>query len=162
MIQNHFGLLEAICPQFFTGKLDMAFIALNTDELNVEPTAPCGGPGVLHPTSPPTPKLHNCEAPFGEFDRTQRGRPLGHIGVPVSGNGNILNLPAPFLQHFRTEFRVDRDAEKIRHKFRPCCHRVGRMPADNVFYVDRAVELKKPVRERQIPRHRQNRDIGQT
>jgi hypothetical protein len=90
----------------------MALIALYADQAHL-PGAAGRNTGIVHPAAPAAPKLDRCEAPLRQVYGPEGRGELGHISMPVSGNGRPLDLSSTAVQELGEEFWIDDHSEIV-------------------------------------------------
>ena len=104
---------EAVRGARFFRETDMAFVAFDADQCDLQAGPSGRGTGIIEPASPSTAQLHDRETIAGQINRAQYSTPFRYVGMPICRDGNAIQLSVHAFQHFRKEPGINDDVEEV-------------------------------------------------
>ena len=104
---------KSVARARLTGEVEMAEIALNADQADIQPFAVRGNARVVEPAPPTATKLDNGEAAACQIHGAQGSTPFSNICMPISGYGDRFNLACATFKEPRKESGIDQHTEKV-------------------------------------------------
>src|SRR5690348_12374439 len=140
-MQDHLLPREPIRCTGLLGKLEMASIAFDTDQMHVQSHTAGSDTSVVDPAAPATTKLHHREALTCQIYGTERRTPFGNVSVPIGRDGDALHLSCTSLQDRWEKFGVNPNTKKVGQVSRRASHTGQGMAADDLLGIEYRVVM---------------------